>query len=323
MTAKTTSYIYTLGELRSHVYRALDEYSSNGLIHTVTDGGMADLNHRFTAALNRMIRRLYLSTVRRPFRITVGFFAPKTLLYKPSFSLSVGENGLFFPPDEAGAVAFSYHGSGSLTISRKDGEDQVFSLATEYGQYKSFRGFLPTDVQSLTFSTDATLSVRKLFLYDRAGLPSEGEEALLPDGERLYCRVDPLCAELCSVTRCGGREAESIPIDCFSFENGILSCDGRMSGEYDIEYFAYPEPIAEAADDDTPIPLSPAASDALIYATAAELCDREDGERYSRLLYKYRELLANTYPAAHTYRKNRFYAQSRPTVEKSGHLFRG
>ncbi len=323
MTEKNATFLYTLGEARSHVYRALDEYSSNGVLHTVSEGALADIDNRFTAALNRMIRRIYLSTVRVPLRMTVGFFAPKRLLSKPAFSLSVGENGVFFPPEEAGSLAFSYHGSGKLTIALKSGGEETYPLSTEYGRYETFRCRVPSGALSLSFSTEATLTVRNFYLYDRTGLPAEGDEELLPDGEKLYCRISPYCAELCSVKRRDDRRPDAIPLACFSFENGILSCDEALCGEYEVEYFAYPEPIAEDAEDDTPIPLSPSASDALIYATAAELCNREDGETYSRLLYKYRELLANTYPAAHTYRKNRFYAKSRPVVTSGGHTFRG
>ena len=98
----------------------------------------------------------------------------------------------------------------------------------------------------------------------------------------------------------------------------IAATPGKAGGVY----YAYPEPIAENAPCETPVPLPPAASDALIYLVAAELCDREDGELYTRLLYKYRELLTNTYPSENIKRKNRYYAGRSFGLGKT-RLFRG
>ena len=316
------TYLYNLGQLRSDVYRALDEYSSNGIEHERCDGGTADTDKRFTAALNRAIRRLYLSSARTLYGARVVFYPGKVLFSRDGFLVGSGESEELSLPDGAYAVSFDCTGKGSLIAETAAGEKTVFSLSSDFGCYESARFFLPDGCAKITFSAAGSLLIRSLRVYSNAFLPEKSDEntAFLPDGRKLYCSFPPLCAELCSVTK--ERSGEKIPCERFSFENGVLSCDERLAGEYTVYYYAYPEPIAENAPCETPVPLPPAASDALIYLVAAELCDREDGELYTRLLYKYRELLTNTYPSENIKRKNRYYAGRSFGLGKT-RLFRG
>ena len=57
--------VYTLGRLKSEVFRALDEYSSNGLGHEIFSGGTGDIDKRFIPALNSAIRLIFLSSARQ------------------------------------------------------------------------------------------------------------------------------------------------------------------------------------------------------------------------------------------------------------------
>ena len=315
-----TSYLYTLGLLRSNVYRALDEYSSNGIEHERYSGGTADIDKRFISALNCALRRLYLSTARTLFGTRVVFRPGKALLARDGFLIDSQENETFSLPEKAYAASFDYTGSGTVSVTDTVGNKTVFSLSSEFGRYESKRFFLPENAVSLTFCASGNLLIRTFRILSDFGLPEKKEEntVFIPDGHKLYCAFSPLCAELYSVTK--GNTV--FPNELFSFENGILSCEEQYAGEYTVSYYAYPEPIAENASFDTPIPLPPAASDALVYLVAAELCDREDGELYTRLLYKYRELLANTYPSENTKRKNRYYAGRFAGIGKT-RLFRG
>lgn len=316
----TDSYLYTLGQIRSNVYRALDEYSSNGREHERFGGGTADMDKRFIAALNCAVRRLYRSSSRTLSEARVLFFSGKVLTCADGFLLEGGEEEIVSLSENAYSSAFEYCGSGKLTVTDSDGNKTDYPLSSAFGRYQTERIFLPDNAERMTFHAGGTLFIRLLRVYSPSGLPEKNEEnrKLLPDGKRLYCAFPPLCAELCSVRR-GTTE---YPSELFTLENGVLSCDVRHAGEYVVSYYAYPEPIAENAPFDTVIPLNPSASDALIYLVAAELCDREDGELYTRLLYKYRELLTNTYPCENIKIKNRYYG-GRFFGRGKKHWFRG
>lgn len=311
--------LYTLGELRSCVYRALDEYSSNGMEHERFSGGTADTDKRFIAALNSAIRRVYLSCARTLSTLEVCFRPGEILTQRESLLLTSSETVELTVPEGTGAVSFDYSGSGSLTYKTAGETLQTVSLNSSFGQYGTYRGFLPAGADFVVMAAKGSFSLRRLRMYSEASLYGNTDAAFLPDGKRLFCVFSPLCAELHSVTRRG----TAYPTDLFSFENGVLSCDEKYAGDYTVSFYAYPQPIAENAPYDTPISLPPAASDAVIYAAAAELCDREDGELYTRLLYKYRELLTNTYPAENLRRKNSFFAGGLFGRRRSLRTFRG
>ncbi len=75
----------------------------------------------------------------------------------------------------------------------------------------------------------------------------------------------------------------------------------------------------ESTPGETVIPLPAVTVDALMYLTAAELCPVEESERYTRLVYAYRELALNVYNVqAPTHGRNTFYASAHRRFSERG-----
>lgn len=76
--------------------------------------------------------------------------------------------------------------------------------------------------------------------------------------------------------------------------DGFLYIPSCKSGEYLLIYRRYPESI-EGASDSAQIELDEYLGDALVFGAAAELCERDDAEMYSRLKTRFDELMLNRY----------------------------
>lgn len=303
---------YTLGKIRSDVFRALDEYSRNGAAHEIYFGGTGDIDKRFVPALNAAIRLVFLAGSRSIKTSRVSLRLPIAALEKRGITLSGGKTAEIETGFEAGALCALYSGSGKVSFF--DPENALLgsrALSSDCGVFCSLRTLLPEGTASVTFEAEKTsaLSVKVLFVYDRNEACAYPSEEFLPDFEKLYCAFSPRCAEIVSVVREGRRgSAVPNPQDVFTAEGGLLSCACQYAGDYLVSYTEFPQEIAENALPDTEIPLTPVAYDAVVYAAAAELCRREDGELYTRLIYKYREILMNCCPSSSCRTENRFFS---------------
>lgn len=65
-------------------------------------------------------------------------------------------------------------------------------------------------------------------------------------------------------------------------------------GEYTLVYRHYPHSVAKKADE-AELFLDAYIADAVAYGAAAELCDSKDGELFTRIKYRFDELMANRY----------------------------
>ena len=316
--------VYTLGRLKSEVFRALDEYSSNGLGHEIFSGGTGDIDKRFSPALNSAIRLILLSSARQEKTCLVALQKPEKLMAICDFSVAGNEKRKIMLPLNSGAVSFDFSGNGSFFIlDSGEGIISEHKLSTEYGNIENCKKIIQSNAVCIEFtaSSEEFLSVSGLYSYNISSVRGCLEEKFLPDGKRVFCAFPPRCAEICSVsTEKRGRRIPC-PSDIFNFSEGLLSCEEKYSGNYNITYCEYPEEIPENASPDTELSLSPAAFGAAVYAVAAELCAREDGEMYSRLTYKYREMLANTYPVENYSLKNSFFAGGLFGRRKKGRNF--
>ncbi len=303
-----TQYGYTLEKFRREVFKALDEYSCNGNGHEVFSGGTGDIEKRFVSALNSAVRLVYLACARRPVRVRIQLASPDAVIKNASFTLYRGQVKEISATCDT-ALSFAFCGSGRLEFVYGENILLSYDLKTGFGEMQNVRKNIPENTDSIRIIADNYTIVKNFCLY---GEKYRGcDEKYLPDGKSIYCAFSPRCTEICSVIRhCGGRD-EVCPTDIFTHENGILCCDEKYSGEYTVEFYEYPDEFCENDPPEKAIQLSPAACSAAVYAAAAELCAREDGELYSRLMYKYRELLANIYPATLMQRKNSFFAGGR------------
>ncbi len=313
---------HTIGSLRADVFRALDEYSRNGENYDIFSGGAADIDRRFITALNGalcLVNTALGSTVKR---IRLCFSKPVVLAQLCDFQIAEGQNSIELP-FLSGAVSFDFCGCGKLVFVGLNGEViEERQLESWFGNLAVMRAFVPQDATRIVFSSETGLFVEKLKLYDKESLCGCTDEKYLPDGKRIYCAISPLLSEIKAVYGEKRIGSLGIPADLFEVSDGIISCSERYSGSYTMEYFEYPASFDESTSPDTVLELSPTAYEAVIYSVAAALCEREDGELYSRLTYKYRELLANIYPKNNLTRKNSFFSGGFFGKRRHGYAFR-
>lgn len=302
---------HTLGRFRSDVFRVLDEYSCNGKEHEIFSGAVGDMEKRFICAANSAIRLVSLACDRHLEKKSVVFKLPHILMKVCDFSIVSGEEKLISLPRGSGALSFEFCGKASVKFCDDNGKavsEKV--IVSPYCQLTSFKTKIPENASDVVFSceTNASVDVRSLRSYSEESIGYCPDERFLPDGKRLYCEISPQCIEISRVLKITGDRAHSYRSDIFEFYDGILSCDEKNAGTYCIEYYSCPKELSESSNDNTVIELTPSAFSAAVYATAAELCEREDGELYTRLTYKYREILANCYPSSNPFKRNSFYS---------------
>lgn len=309
---------FSLGFLRNEVFRVLDEYTSNGITHEIFTGGTGDIEKRFISALNSAIRLVYLCAARTPKKKRILLEKPSVLSYSENFRIFPGEDCRSFELSDTGAqntgficLSFDFCGQGTLVIADNDGETlESIELMADFGKIENFKRKLSVkNASSVDFCSDGrTLDIKNLMFFGADGALSGVEDELLPDGKKLFCKLSDRFYELKGVFCEKNGFVVEMPEDVFEIENGVLSCEQKYAGEYFVEFFEYPLEIAEGAGIEFSVDIAPAYLDAVIYATAASLCAREDGELYSRLTYKYREYLSNLYPASNLHRKNSFFS---------------
>ncbi len=313
---------HTIGSLRADVFRVLDEYSRNGENHDIFSGGTADIDRRFITALNGTLCLVTSALGFCEKRTRICFSRPVTLAMICDLCVTDVKQSIDLPVF-SGAVSFDYLGGGKLCFVGAD--EQIVGekeLSCKFGNLESERAFVPENAEKMLFLPDSALLVKNLKIYDKKTLCGCSDEKYLPDGKRLYCAISPLLSEIKAVFAEKRVGKTGIPQDIFEVKDGVISCDEKYAGGYTVEFLEYPESFDESSSPDTVLSLSPAAYEAAVYSVAAALCEREDGELYSRLIYKYRELLENTYPKNNLIRKNSFFAGGVFGRRRRGYAFR-
>lgn len=121
------------------------------------------------------------------------------------------------------------------------------------------------------------------------------------------------CAKAVSL-KIGG---QSVPNGAFFASDGrIFLTDGIRTTESECRgemiYSVSPEPLSEDTEESCAIALPDITADALVYLIASELCPAENGELYSKLMYKYRDIALNCYNAvSDVKRRNSFWKSSK------------
>ncbi len=298
-------HTYTLGSFRTALFRVLDEYSLNGNNTERFSGMLSDIEKRLVSSLNMSIRRIYLSSERLPKKASLFFAAEKLLAEYSDMSMDC-EKKIFLPENSSFFVA-EY--SGEAKLSFFDMDERLISetlLTSEFGNIKTEKALVPESCVYVSFAPVSGFFIKKL-RFCGGSFAQDTDPALLPDGNRLFCRFDEELIEIISAEK----ESKGISPEAICYDEHIISVPREYQGYITIEYYAYPDSFTESTPDDTPIPLSPAYSDAALFMVAADLCDREDDGLYSKLTYKYREILNNTYPIERTKIRNRFFSTGR------------
>lgn len=103
---------------------------------------------------------------------------------------------------------------------------------------------------------------------------------------------------------------EAVGCERFTVRDGKLYCPEAAVGDQAVlVYASAPAGFDETTALDAPVGLPDVTCDALVYLTAAELCPQEEGDRYARLVYDYRDLAYNLYNAVPPKKgRNTFFA---------------
>ena len=93
-------------------------------------------------------------------------------------------------------------------------------------------------------------------------------------------------------------DGKAVGCERFTVRDGKLYCPAAAGGACAVlVYASAPNGFDETTAVDAPVGLPDVTCDALVYLTAAELCPQEEGDRYARLVYDYRDLAYNLYNA--------------------------
>ncbi len=283
------SKIYTYRECRDSVLKMLERYSSDGIENDC--GEMKDIVKRLPASINVHLRKLYEEFVREKRKCRVIFSKPSKIYDFGSFRCSRDEPFEAKIVGEALAFYAEVSGSGEISFVTDSGA-QRFLISASDGTFETVSGLIDASVGAETVMNiiaDSTINVRSLVIYENFY-----DEALIcADG---YCsaRLPDDCTRILGAYDKDGR---NVILSLFELcgASGVITVQNKMAGEYTFEYLVIPTALPENCDDTERIILPPILFDALCYMCAADLCPASMGEIYSKLTYKYREILENYY----------------------------
>ncbi len=300
------SKAYTLGEFRGRILKLLQRYSSNGTI--VQSGEKADIENRLVTSLNIHLTRLMYEFSDNIKRRAVSFFMPGCAADFGSMSLCAGENVEKNVKGQGLAFYMEARGEGTVEISL-DGRTLTRRIYTDNGAYTVVRGILGNDMEcecTFRISCDTYLDIKNFTVYEGT-LDARGDGELICAKSRSSAYIPDDCAEILAVYERNGAKDINTNFSVLE-EERIVFVPRCANDEYIIEYVPYAPQFSESEGDSSQVCISPLTADALCYMCAADLCPVNQPELYSKLTYKYREILENTYTR---HRKNgminRFY----------------
>ncbi len=305
------SKTYTLGEFRDRILQILERYSSNGAI--VTSGEKADIENRLVTSLNIHLARLMYEFPDNKKKVLMPLFAPECVKVMGKITPEAGKECVYVVTGANLAYYMEARGRGRLEISC-DGKNFTREIYTDNGAYTVIRGIVGNGEKcecSFAFSCDSYLDIRGFTVYEGVAEDVTDDELICPFG---YCSayLPNDCAQIISLhSRSGAKVSESD----FSIleDRRMILVKERGVRELVAEYVAYAPQFSEKEGDASAVDISPVMADALGYMCAADLCPVNQPELYSRLTYKYREVLGNIYSRD---RKNGIINKFYSTVKK-------
>lgn len=139
---------------------------------------------------------------------------------------------------------------------------------------------------SMNFYVDVAL--RKVMTL--CGLENGDTEIPAEKDQNVYCHLsDDFAAFLSLYTPSG-----TLYKGNYYIADRTLCFKAEEDGRYIFIYKRYPETISDK-DDQHALELDMYIADAVAYAAAADMCDKQEGELYTRIKYRFDELMANRY----------------------------
>ncbi len=293
---------HTFEELRTRVLKLLERYSSNGVQNSC--GEVKDIEARLVESTNTHLRKLYSELLRPVRRVQIkikklNFLCTKKYTIKQNKPL-VWENvgtGMVFYCKVRGDMTFtveSESGSKVYTMHSDNGEPTVIcgSAKSCKDSYMKFKAETATEAEFLEF-----------FAFWGATYAEDEEVEITTDGI-MFPKIPEDCAELIAIYDKSGRKVSSDIVE-YSTYSGRLYTDNKNYGEYTVEYVALPQEISSDTTGEEFIRLPSVLFDALCYMCASDICPANDGNVFSKLTYKYREILENYYSRSRSFTSGR------------------
>lgn len=308
---------FTLGELRDRILKLLSRYSSNGSV--VVSGEKADIENRLVTSINIHLSKLMYEFFGKTKRQSAFFFVPAVLEELGGMSLRAGETvrksvygrelGFYIEARGEGTLKFD---CGGKSITR-----QIYTDDGAYTVIKGTVGNTEDGECSVEILCGTYLDIRCFTVYGGV-LEERGDTGLLCCTDNIAAYLPKDCSQLIAVYR--KTDAGEFAAGHYVPENsGTVLIERRENGEYEFEYIPEAPSFREGASDSDSVEIPSLAADALCYMCAADLCPVCQPELYSRLTYKYREILENLYPR---HRKNRVVNSFYGVIGKRG-IFKG
>ena len=302
---------YTLKAVKDLVYKELDEYSRNGEPTGEYGFSKSDISERINDALNGAFTRACLSFPPYVKSAELRFFKPRELLYDKNFEIKANAAQKEYTLREGSSLAFSIScaGEGNVSIYFSDGASKHFSkdIAVNGSIFTRvvFYAEKPADADVklvLKCTGSHSFAVKELCVCEADGF-TENTRAIMPHGVSFSLLPEDFSsADEYYVS------GKRMPKALFCENDGVALSRCNDLREVTLRYIPKTPHIDKDTPEDTQIEMPYITLLGTVYLAAAELCRIGNGELYSRLMYKYRDLALNCYDRRYSPRvRNLFY----------------
>ena len=282
---------YTLGEFRDRILKHLCRYSSNGAVYP--SGEKEDIENRLVTSLNIHIARLWHEFPGNTKKCRLSFFAPTVIADIGSFDVTGGDTAIKTVCGKKIGFFMTVSGKGTVSVTTSSGT-RTFNSDAVGGERIVIRGSVLNDGVTecvFSFGAESNLVITEFTVYEGVG---ESDSELLYGCGAYAAYLPSDCAQVLALYHANNKELNRTAYSVIEDDRTVLIHSDDGCG-YVMEYVCYPPAFADDGADGQEIYLSPIFADALGYMCAADLCPVNDPELYSRLTYKYREILDNLY----------------------------
>jgi hypothetical protein len=316
----------TLGEVKSRVRKAMNEYSINGEIIGATDENRLDYDLRMNSTIDMHQRKIATTSKKISSSYVFSQYPPTNTLSGPllQFDLVQYTGTTLTYSGSANVNSYYIEADGACTLTFKESEDgttwATFDTATitptRYGLFTASKDLLtPTADYYVKVEVDGTydFTVRNVALYSNT-YPTANDIPPYKDF-RPYAMPDDFFQLHYIILN--GQRAESKRYQ----KTSEWEQEGRNNiyipffekGEYRVYYWAYPTKIDDDTLDSVTLDIDDEAIDPLVYGAALDLIDDERTEAYKRIQAKYFDFMArldNSTPMGGTTISNTLFTSS-------------
>ncbi len=318
--SENTICTYTLGKLKDEIYKALGEFSRNGRELDELSFSKSDISSKILSAINSAVARAQLSLPSLEKQAHLRFLKQKKLYSLEDFELKTGQSKNIFVSFESSRIAVSAYVSGNGSFKLKDEygevifEEHFAKPPSRFERVKFYSQVFYTEPVSMEIAAgeNSSLAVKELEVYDCDANASN--KSLIPQKGYVCAALPEDFGNVCGYCVSG----ESVCPSMFVVSCGAVLARDEQCGDVILYYTPKIPQFDDFSSDDEIIELPDITSLAVVYLAAAELVETGDGELYSRLMYKYRDIALNCYNKSYSPRvENSFFANSKYRLWRS------